>query len=245
MGEKVHCDDYASPRTTRAERRRAGLRAVLLVTIIVASIAIAYLGLAKFPADIEFSAGAIAEYVLSLGPWGDLAIVALMIIHAFVPFPAELVAFAAGMCYGIIWGSVLTWIGAMLGASVSFALVRILGRPFVDIMLRPDQRRKLDRWTDTYATSTLLTVRLVPVVAFNLVNCGAALTQVSWRTFLVTTGIGILPLTVLMVSLGASMHRLTWPQWLAIAIGGTALWLGVVFVRMHMTKSAHSNDAGR
>ena len=40
----------------------------------------------------------------------------LMVLHSFVPFPAEFVAMANGMLYGPIWGTVITWSGAMLGA---------------------------------------------------------------------------------------------------------------------------------
>ena len=54
-----------------------------------------------------------------------------MVLHSFVPFPAEVVAMANGMLYGPLWGTLITWVGAMLGAYLAFGLARWLGRPFV------------------------------------------------------------------------------------------------------------------
>ena len=50
-----------------------------------------------------------------------------MVAHSFLPFPAEIVALANGMVFGPLWGAVVIWVGAMLGAATAFALVRALG----------------------------------------------------------------------------------------------------------------------
>ena len=68
---------------------------------------------------------------LDLGIWGIVGAVLLMVLHSFVPFPAELLPIANGMVFGPLLGVVVTWSGAMLGAVVAFALARLLGRPFV------------------------------------------------------------------------------------------------------------------
>src|SRR5512138_704260 len=62
--------------------------------------------------------------IRSWGAWGVAGSIGLMIVHSFVPFPAEIIALANGMLYGPLWGAVITWIGAMLGASVAFGLGR-------------------------------------------------------------------------------------------------------------------------
>ncbi|MEE8392980.1 MAG: redoxin family protein, partial [Rhodospirillales bacterium] len=46
-----------------------------------------------------------------MGAWGVGASIGIMVLHSFVPFPAELVAFANGMIYGPFWGTVITWTG--------------------------------------------------------------------------------------------------------------------------------------
>jgi len=166
----------------------------------------------------------LGAWIESLGPWGALAVVGLMIVHCFIPFPAEILALCAGALFGTMVGTALVWTGAMIGAALSFGLARLLGRAAVVRLLSSSQAASLDAWAEDQGALTLLISRFVPIIAFNLINYAAGLTQVSWRTFLWTTAIGILPLTTLMVYLGAAMRELQW-EWLfgVSAIGIAAI----------------------
>jgi uncharacterized membrane protein YdjX (TVP38/TMEM64 family) len=164
----------------------------------------------------------LARQIRELDEWGHAAVIGLMVVHSFVPFPAEILALCAGAVYGTLWGSVLIWVGAMIGASLSFGLARWLGQPFVNAVLGPASRARLDGWTAEQGTLALLVARFIPVIAFNLINYAAGLTRVGWGTFLWTTGLGILPLTVLMVAMGSSMMTLTWPWLLGLSVAGIA-----------------------
>jgi len=46
-----------------------------------------------------------------------------------VPVPAEILALAAGMAFGPVWGFVTVWVEAMLGAYLGFFLARTFGQP--------------------------------------------------------------------------------------------------------------------
>ncbi len=50
------------------------------------------------------------------------------------------------MIYGALWGSVVTWTGATLGALVAFGLARWFGRPFVERMVAKRDWQVLDDW---------------------------------------------------------------------------------------------------
>ena len=167
----------------------------------------------------------IEQLIRSSGHWGVGASIGLMVLHSFVPFPAELVAIANGMIYGPIWGTVITWVGAMLGAFLAFGLSRRVGRPFVLRMLRKKNVQTLDDWLARYGTGALLFSRFIPVIAFNMINYAAGLTKISLCTFAWTTGLGILPLTTLMVVMGSQIETLPWPVWLLLLGAGLALWL--------------------
>lgn len=159
-----------------------------------------------------------AEWIRSLGPWGVLASAGLMVTHSFVPFPAELLTMANGAVYGPWLGALITWMGAMLGAFVSFGLTRLLGRPFVEKVLSARHLCRLDEWAERQGVATLLLSRLLPVISFNLINYAAGLTPVSWWTFAWTTGLGIIPMTVLMVTMGSRLHQVPWWGWLALVV---------------------------
>jgi uncharacterized membrane protein YdjX (TVP38/TMEM64 family) len=204
-------------------RRRPGLRIVLLVAFLLVVFGVAAGWLLAPPSGItlDMTVEDTARLIRSWGAWGVAVSIALMVVHSFVPFPAEILACANGMIYGPVWGTVVTWIGAMLGASVAFGLVRWLGRPFVYRMLKEAQRERLAYWSRDRGGIALLTARLIPVIAFNLINYAAALTQISWWTFLWATAIGILPLTALSAILGDRM--LTLPLWGWLLLGAVVL----------------------
>jgi uncharacterized membrane protein YdjX (TVP38/TMEM64 family) len=152
----------------------------------------------------DFSTAGLEDTIRSLGAWGVLASIALMIVHSFVPFPAEFVALANGMVYGPLWGTVITWVGAMLGASIAFWLARRLGRPFVERMVSRNDWRVLDDWAAVNGWQVVLISRFIPVIAFNLINYAAGLTG---------------------VVMGDNVESLGWESWLALLIGGAVLWL--------------------
>jgi len=205
---------FATPR-----HRLRFLVAALLVTIagalVLAGPAIQPLLKSWIP-SLQLTGPAITEFIRSLGGWGMAASIGLMILHSFVPFPAELLTMANGLLYGPWLGILITWIGAMLGAYASFGLTRLLGRPFVEKVLSPAHLRQLDDWSQRQGVATLLLSRLVPLISFNLINYAAGLTGISWWNFTWTTAIGILPVTVFMVIMGHGATTLPWWSWLPL-----------------------------
>lgn len=177
-------------------------------------------GFAWTPSGIE------AE-IKSWGNWAVAASIALMVLHSLIPFPAEFVTLANGMLFGPVWGVVITWSGAMLGAALAFALARWFGRPFVSALMNERQRATTDRWLRRQGIGVLLLSRLMPLISFNLINYAAGLTPVSWWTFLWTTALGILPITILLVVTGDQVWNGNGHAWiwlLAIAAVGALLW---------------------
>lgn len=179
--------------------------------------------------DLDNTVEGTVLLIRSWGAWGVIGSIGLMVAHSFLPFPAEIIAIASGMVYGPIWGTVITWIGAMLGASTAFGLARLLGRPFVRRVLSSRHQQQLAVWSSEHGGTALLVGRLIPVIAFNLINYAAALTEISWWTFLWATGIGILPLTILLNVLGGQMLALPLWAWLALAGFAALVWLALRF----------------
>lgn len=184
-------------------------RMTVLLALIVALFLVATVFLAlenNVPSPEE-----LATRLRALGAWSSVAVIALMILHSFVPFPAEVLAACAGAIYGTILGSALIWCGAMLGALVAFWLSRKLGRSAIYRHLSDKQTKTLDHWVQDQGAITLLISRFIPLIAFNLINYAAGLTHVRTWTFIWTTGVGILPVTILSAYLGSRMMELDWP----------------------------------
>ena len=173
----------------------------------------------------------IVNFIRSLGAWGPLGSIGLMVLHSFVPFPAEFLTIANGMVFGSFWGIAITWIGAMLGAYASFGLTRIYGRPFVARNVNSTQLKKLDKWVQQQGTMSLLIARFIPLISFNLINYGAGLTKISWWTFTWTTGVGILPITIIMVTMGNNFNILPWWVWLILLIAIIVVAYGISLLK--------------
>jgi uncharacterized membrane protein YdjX (TVP38/TMEM64 family) len=201
---------------------------VLAALLLLAVILVDWLALLETgPFDlsqIALAPEAFVELIRGWGAWGVAGAIGLMVLHSFVPFPAEYLALANGMVFGLLWGTLITWSGAMLGAWAAFGLARACGKPFVDRLLSAPHRERLEGWSGDHGWSTLLAARLMPVVAFNLINYAAGLVNVSWWTFTWTTAVGILPLTFLMVLLGDQMTAMPAWAWLLFALAAVGLW---------------------
>jgi uncharacterized membrane protein YdjX (TVP38/TMEM64 family) len=208
-------DDSAAAQ--RAARRVRLIGAAALLALILGGVALVLLG--------EFDSKTMMGLVCGDGMGGFGMVIVLMIVHCFIPFPAELVALAAGDCLGFWPGLLAVWIGAMSGALLAFWLARKLGRRFVEASLGAKSRNRLDRWSVDQGAPTLLICRLIPVIAFNLINYAAGLTHVRVWTFIWTTGLGILPITALTTAIGASMRTISAPVLIGLCIVGVAIVL--------------------
>jgi uncharacterized membrane protein YdjX (TVP38/TMEM64 family) len=126
--------------------------------------------------EMDLSTEAFAQFMRDAGGWGVAGSIGLMVVHSFIPFPAEFVAFANGLVYGPFWGAVITWFGAMLGAFVAFGLARWLGRPFVETLVPDRHRARLDRWAARSGWQAVFVSRFLPVISFNMYTA-------SWGTW--------------------------------------------------------------
>ncbi len=219
-------------------KKRKSFKFYFLLTLIFIFLTVVSFRLGILPAisqkltGISLTTEDFAAFIKALGAWGVAGSIGLMILHSFVPFPAELLTMANGMVYGPVWGVVITWIGAMLGAYAAFGLTRILGRPFVKKWATATYRKKIDEWSLDKGAKALFIARMIPVISFNVVNYAAGLTKVSLWTFSWTTAIGILPMTILMVLLGDSVIKIPVWIWFTLAVLVLALW----FLRKHKSK---------
>jgi len=230
-------------------KRGAIRKTVIYLAAAVVAAAVLYVFLSILFCDLQVEAGwcsglphlsmeQIEGYIKGAGPWGVLVSIGLMVAHSFVPFPGELIAMANGMIYGVLWGTVITWTGAMLGASLAFGITRRLGSGFVHRMLERKKALKVEDWAVRHGGGAVFVMRFIPVISFNLINYAAGLTRISWWTFLWATGIGILPITTLMVVMGAHMETMQWYEWLVLAAAGLSMWgLGhLAYVRLYGRK---------
>lgn len=146
----------------------------------------------------------VADAVAGAGVWAPLLAFLFTSTVAVLPLPAEVPAVLNGMLFGPVWGAVLTWSGAMAGACLSYEAGRRWGKPLVSRVLPAERADRAASLVEGRSGAAgLLILRLVPFVAFTLVNWGAGLVDVPRRTFLWTTASGIVPGVMLLTGSGS------------------------------------------
>lgn len=174
-------------------------------------------------------------FVRRMGRWSYVLAPLLMVIVAILPIPAEFPAMLNGMLFGAVVGTAITWLGAIAGAWISFELARRFGRPLAVRFVRPATLARVDRVVDSAGWAGLLTLRLIPTVAFTAINWGAGFTAVPRWLFLWTTMVGILPGAIVFTTSGAGVAALLRAQPAAaaglIAIVALVVWWTVVRYR--------------
>lgn len=157
--------------------------------------------------------------------WAPFAAFLFTAVVAVFPAPAEVPAALNGALFGMVWGTALTWAGALTGAWLSFETARLLGRPLAERALPGGLADRAHRLVRGRASAHgLLALRLLPVVAFTLVNWGSGLARVPRRTFLWTTAVGILPGAILFTGAGTAAADL----WAEIPSAGSVLALDTI-----------------
>lgn len=177
-----------------SNRSNAG-RIVIVLVIAVAVGAFFYFDLGRF-----LSLTALKDNRDSLLAFTDanfMAAVAIFIgayaMVAGLSLPgAVILTLAGGLLFGAGWATVFVNVGATTGATVAFLTARYL--------LRDTVEQKFGKWLGPFqegfaknAFSYLLTLRLIPLFPFFVVNLVSGLTRVSVGTYVAATALGIIP----------------------------------------------------
>jgi uncharacterized membrane protein YdjX (TVP38/TMEM64 family) len=184
--------------------------------------------------------GQARDLIARWGPWAPGASVLLMIVHTFVPFPAEILIAANGALFGFWIGLVVSWVGAMASACLPFGIARALGGGGTTRIIP----RATLAWVDAFVMrgdwTVALVARFIPLFPFSLFNFALGRTPLTWRTFLWTTAVGVLPAIAAAVATGygaaAAPNLLPWAlsAWLSLTA------LGMIFRHRVVRPTTHA-----
>jgi len=135
--------------------------------------------------------------------WTAPALLGLYAVLAPLGAPVSPLMLAGGAIFGVLWGSVLNFLGTFVGGALSFYLARWLGRDFVAHLVG-ERLRRVERLVARRGFWPLVRIRFVPI-PFPVVNYGAALAGVPAGLFLLTTGLGLIPANIVFTYLSASL----------------------------------------
>lgn len=170
------------------------------------------------------------------GPMRWLAATAALSAALLFPTPRSALSVLAGALFGVAQGLPLVLVGGLVGALAGFHASRWLGRGLIP-RLTENRLARVDDLFRRHGLAAVLTARMMPAPPFAVVSYAAGLSSVRVVPYMAGTAIGLLPGSVVYVSIGASvMSTDAWSQWLttpwllalaAIAAGAAAAatWL--------------------
>ncbi|MBE2320142.1 VTT domain-containing protein [Solirubrobacter sp. CPCC 204708] len=173
----------------------------------------------------------------SLGVWGALVLVSLILVHAVVLFPAEIPNAVAGLVYG--FGIALPMVMAAWTASglIAYYLGVWIGRPLAVRLAGEERVESAERVIGKGGIAALLLARLIPFVPFSLVGYIAGATRVSVWRYTWTSAVGVLPITAAATYLGHALDDFSLSDPLVWVAGGALVVLIVLTIpvarRMH------------
>ncbi len=159
--------------------------------------------------DVQQLLRDVLDWISSLGPWAGVFFVALYVLATVLFLPGFILTLAAGVLFGVIWGSVAVSVGSAAGATLAFLIGRYLARNWVaEKIERNEKFEAIDRAVAKEGWKIVGLVRLSPVFPFNLLNYAFAITKVSLKDYFFASWIGMLPATVMYVYVGSLVGNL-------------------------------------
>lgn len=233
----------------QSKRSKNIQRAVILLLIVAAVICYLFIPSVKTVVDEivrMFSTGDFAvveEFVASYGPYAMLVSALLMVFQSLIaPLPAFLITFANASLFGWWQGAILSWSSAMAGAALCFWIARLLGRDFVEKLTSKTGLAKIDGFFAKYGRQSVLIARLLPFMSFDVVSYAAGLTSMGFWPFLLATGLGQLPATIIYSYVGGMLtggaKLLVTALLIIFALSVLAVLLREIFVARQKAKSA-------
>ena len=184
----------------------------------------------------------IQDAVGQCGSWAAAAYIGLFTLLPAFFFPVAVLALAGGLLFGLVWGSIYTFLGAILNCSVMFLLARYVGREkvaqLIQSKLSPLWQSRLQSLNSSGGFILLIVLRLIPAVPYNLINYAFGLTSMSYRTYIIGSALGIIPGTLAFINIGDKALDVTSPDfWIAIGLLG-----GLLLITSILGKFAFPED---
>ena len=161
--------------------------------------------------------------------WGFVAFVAAYALTVVLLLPGTLGTVTAGAVFGFPVGAAAALAGATIGSTCAFIISRAMGRDGAQSLFG-SRLSNIDDFIGRNDFTSILVLRLMPIVPFNLLNYGSGLTSVRLSRYVLASVIGMAPATLLATGLGAQADNptgitfLVLPGTLLVVLVGSSLW---------------------
>jgi len=181
----------------------------------------------------ELDAGRVTELYRGLGIWAVVISLGLNILQTFIVFmPSVFLSGANAIVFGLFWGTLISWLGEVIGAAIAFVVYRYFGRATVEELENSrEYLKKIDEMSTRRGFGIVLVLRILPAMPSGVINLLAALSKISFSAYILATAIGKLPSLALETLIGHDLF--SWQENLGRLLTVTGIVvLGYVVYRL-------------
>jgi uncharacterized membrane protein YdjX (TVP38/TMEM64 family) len=161
----------------------------------------------------------VRDFILSFGILAPVAYAALYLVGVFIPYGTTILTVAAGLAFGPLRGSLLTFSVTVFATLLPFSISRRLGRAWVEEKVGGTRVEKYAEKMNRNAFLVFFYLRLVPSLPYEAQNYIAGITRITTLQFFLATVLGIGPIILILAFLGDSLTDPGSPRfWLATGI---------------------------
>lgn len=190
-------------------RREAGLAWSAALLIVLASAVGLFLVLRDDGRLLLSMLGALEVQISETPLRAMAAFVLLMAVTTCLTLPtATVLCLSSGYLFGAGTGALLSWIGAVAGAVLTFLMIRFIAGERVRAFFLRGRGAPLLELIERDAFFYLLALRIVPIAPFFAINAAGGMIRVSVVKFAVATALGLIPLLSIYAGVGAGVDTL-------------------------------------
>ncbi|MFQ3546221.1 TVP38/TMEM64 family protein [Halobacillus rhizosphaerae] len=181
----------------------------------------------------------VADWMEDLGFWAPIIFLLIFTIRPFTLIPLSIFAVACGIVFGPYMGSVYIVIGTVLGGTASFFALKYFSK---EIHIQDKNKQNvsaLKSELEKNGFKSVLMLRLLPAINFDLLTYICAKTQVTPWKYIAATAVGTLPGSLMLGFFGSSLLSLK-PMNLTI-LAGIIILLVVLGIMMKKNVSKKYN----
>ena len=167
------------------------------------------------------------------GSWGMLAFAGLEALQVVLfIIPGEVVQVVGGYAYGLWGGTALSVLGILAGSVFNFYVGRLLGRPFVEAIIRKEKLERMEKLTNSgREAAAFFLLFVIPGIPKDALCYVAGMSRFSLPLFLAVSTVGRLPGIFASSYMGSAAEKGSYQTVLAILAAASVLFFSGLFLR--------------
>jgi len=183
----------------------------------------------------------IKEWVKQFGMMGPIVLMLAMAVQMFMLIVPNILLFAiAIICYGPIWGGLISLTGVFLSSSLGYAIGKKLGPRAIDRFVSQKTQDKIQVFIERYGVKAVMIFRLSSISTDSL-GFVAGILEMNYKKYILATLAGVTPVIVLIAVFGNGGRIETALIWIA-SISLSVLLL-YIFLDRHKRHDAYARKA--